>query len=659
MNEKEKTLLHFVKNINDVGRRKVMKKNLLLLGYGNINKYSFNQNDKISTYHSFLDLEKLCKNKYVKSILYQKASSVLFKNLNKSCNFLNEKWNETFMNCIKKSLFYNPLNIMTLFNLIYYYNIKMDVKNSLFYSYLLHIILMKIWKKGFYRTNIASQNNKKKKLYIKKKVDKQKNVDTPKNNTLRYILFSLYNNKCRGECLKDDYKINLIKSIINKWEIIPFINDKLLLILMLENLQFLYSNNYKLVSVQKVIYYTNLTLKILKLNKIYNYIKGNYLFLTTNMYLIKAHCLLMLNCIDKVKKNKNKIEYSKQQKEFHNNHMNEYLLYQEDIDNKNNYMFNYDDILSDRNHEKDIYNMVELNHKEIEQMLHELFRNNIKSENEEITTQLTKNVKDKKYMNGKNIENIFNLMDINNIEYYEKRFISFLINEKDINKEVCKMNDYFVHPYVNVKNTLSILNECIQFCLNNRKYKFLSQFFIWRARIFFHLAKFHKYVLSDCCKASLFNIYASAYLSDETIEREKKNYSNIIIKNNINNNNNNNNNNNDNICVSHSCSNHNYNHNLYNFYNDQDIYSCYNLMITSLKKMNKLHPFDLYIAYMVNKNTDKLKNMSIQKNNYYQHPKKETFINERKHQYAWSRSYQDQMVLNFIKQNKKKIPFII
>ncbi|EAA16000.1 hypothetical protein [Plasmodium yoelii yoelii] len=84
-----------------------------------------------------------------------------------------------------------------------------------------------------------------------------------------------------------------------------------------------------------------------------------------------------------------------------------------------------------------------------------------------------------------------------------------------------------------------------------------------------------------------------------------------------------------------------------------------------LKHLNVLHTTDLYIANSLRKINSEMLNLK-KKNKINilvdqkkdKNQKNEKLINERKHTYSWHRSFEDQNIMNFIKANKKKIPFI-
>ncbi|CRG95024.1 conserved Plasmodium protein, unknown function [Plasmodium gallinaceum] len=518
-----------IENMIFHGRIKKRKKDLLV-GKWNINNYL---NIKNKTSNDYFNLEKLNRNKYIKSILYQKVSCVFIKNINK----LNYRTIETnnFLHSIKNSLSYNPLNVTSLFNLVYFYNKKNDFKNCLFYSFILNAVLMKILRKYFYGNKI---------------IDKKKNY-------LKYLQLITYKKQ-----LKNSYKFIFIKKIRKKWKKIPLLNDKTLFVLFLENLHFLFLSYYKLFYMDNVIYYTRLMLKILEINKIHNYIKGNYFFLNCNLYLIKASCYLLANSNKKnIIRNEDNIKvinlvpYKKN--DYNNNKLNIMLIDENEIE----------DILNEK-----------------------IINEGRKKDNEQI---------EKNYFFIYEDNNKIRMKDILD---YEKNYLSFIINEEEINKKVDKMNDLLIHPLVNIKFIMIKLNECIKFCLNNRMYQFLEQFLIWRARIFFHL-KYFEECLSDTCKVSLLNIYSNANIDE----------------------------------------------------NDNN-YSCFNLRILCLKYMNILNILDLHLVHILKTNNKKINehkimNIDVKKNT------RTKYINEREHQYTWNRSLEDQNVLNFIKYNKKKIPF--
>ncbi|CRH01774.1 conserved Plasmodium protein, unknown function [Plasmodium relictum] len=537
----KKKITFTIKHMKDYGRIRKKKKDLLV---GKWNKNNFlNVSDE--TTNNYLNLEKLSRNKYIKSILYQKASCSLLKNVSKS-NYAINNTND-FLLSLKNSLFHNPLNVASLYNLVYFYHNKNDIKSCLFYSFILHAILMKILRKYFYTNKI---------------IDKKKNY-------LKYLLLITYRKQ-----LKDRYKILFIKKIRRKWSIIPFLNDKVLLILLLENLHFLFLNNYKLFIIDKVIYYTRLMLNILKINKIHNYIKGSYFFLNSNLYFIKSSCFLLANL------NEKKLINNRDDTEIIS-----LVLYKKNGFSNNSYNDN-------KNTDNKTFNIMLVDENEIENLLNEKIINKVrKKDNEKIDNADFLIYKDN------------NKFHMKNILYYEKQFLSFIINEEEITKKIEKMDNLFIHPVVNVKYILVKINECVKFCLSNRLYQFLEQFLMWRARIFFHLRHFEE-CLSDTCKISLLNIYSEAKLDE----------------------------------------------------NDNS-YSCFNLRILSLKYMNMLNILDLYLVNILktdNKkvNKQKIEEIDIKKN------KKTKYINEREHQYTWNRSLEDQNTLNFLKYNKKKIPFI-
>ncbi|CDU20116.1 conserved Plasmodium protein, unknown function [Plasmodium yoelii] len=519
-----KDIISVVKYINSFGRKKKRYKHLII-GYDKNNSSFEIQND--------------CRHKYFKSIQEHKKCSKLITELNKKLDshLTNDKCYK-ILQTIKKSLYLNPINITSLFNLVYFYNkIIKNYKISYIYSLIFHTLLMKILRKFFYKVKY-------------KEIAKERKINN--DFFFRYIFYIAQKND-----IKCQISNTLIKRLLNKWENIPYINCKVTYLLLLENLYILYLNNYKIFFMNNVINYANLMIKLLKLNKIQNYMKKNFFFLHANLYITKASCFLMVNPNNVVK------DYF-----FQNNRQVQKIT-----------KYKNDDIKI-------------INKQDIEDLL------NIQNIN---------NCDKQTFLSNQNVEHkIDNLM-------YEKRFLSYILNEENTAKKVENMNNYFIYEHVNIKCVLKKVNECINYCLQNRLYKFLEKFLIWRARIFYHLNFFHE-CLSDSSKVSLLNIYSKASFTDDDID---------------------------------------------------DLYSCYNMRTLCLKHLNVLHTTDLYIANSLRKINSEMLNLK-KKNKINilvdqkkdKNQKNEKLINERKHTYSWHRSFEDQNIMNFIKANKKKIPFI-
>ncbi|CAD2101782.1 conserved Plasmodium protein, unknown function [Plasmodium vinckei lentum] len=519
---RNKSMVGVVKCINSFGR-KIKRYKTLAIGYYKDNSPFENQQYGVPL--------KCYRHKYMKSIQEQKKCSELITELNKRWDsHLTDNEYCTILRSINKSLYFNPLNMTSLFNLVYFYDkIIKNSKISYFYSLIFHTLLMKVLRKFFYKVK-----------YTEIVKERKKNNDF----FFRYISYVANKNGIEGKISN-----TLIKRLSNKLENIPYINCKVTYLLLLENIYILYLNNYKLFFMNNVINYANLMTKLLQLNKIKNYMKKNYFFLHANLYITKASCFLMVNPNHVVK----------------------------------------DD----------------------------LFQNN--RQIKKITECRNGDIK---IINKQDIEDLLNVQDINNCDtwdkqkndnlMYEKRFLSYILNEEIIAKKVENMNDYFIYDHVNIKCVLKKVNECINYCLQNRLYKFLEDFLLWRARIFYHLNFFHE-CLSDSSKGSLLNIYSKASFTDNDID---------------------------------------------------DLYSCYNMRTLCLKHLNILHTTDLYIAFSLKNGNSEILNLKKKKMNILADQKKdknqksEKLINERKHTYSWHRSFEDQNIMNFMKENKKKIPFI-
>ncbi|SCM10768.1 conserved Plasmodium protein, unknown function [Plasmodium chabaudi adami] len=519
---RNKNMVGAIKCINSFGRKTKRYKTLVIGYYKDIDPFENQQYGIPLKYY---------RHKYLKSVQEQKRCSELITELNKRWDsHLADNEYCTILRSIKKSLYFNPLNVTSLFNLVYFYDkIIKNNKMSYFYSLIFHTLLMKVLRKFFYKVK-----------YTEIVRERKKNNDF----FLRYISYVGHKNG-----IEDKISNTLIKRLSNKWENIPYINCKVTYLLLLENIYILYLNNYKLFFMNNVINYANLMIKLLQLNKIQNYMKKNYFFLHANLYITKASCYLMVNSNHVVK----------------------------------------DDLFQNNRHIKKITEC----------------RNG-----------------DIKIINKQDIEDLLNIQDINNCGIldeqkidnlmYEKRFLSYILNEKITAKKVENMNNYFIYDHVNIKCVLKKVNECINYCLQNRLYKFLEDFLLWRARIFYHLNFFHE-CLSDSSKVSLLNIYSKASFTDNDID---------------------------------------------------DLYSCYNMRTLCLKQLNILHTTDLCIAFSLKKKNSEMLNLKKKKMNILADQKKdknqknENLINERKHTYSWHRSFEDQNIMNFVKENKKKIPFI-
>ncbi|CXJ00116.1 conserved Plasmodium protein, unknown function [Plasmodium berghei] len=523
---RNKDIIRMAKCINSFGRKKKRSKYLVIGYYKDNNPF---------------EIQKYYRHKYLKSIQEHKKCSELITELNKKWDdYLPNNECYTISQSIKKSLYFNPLNVTSLFNLVYFYDkIIKNYKISYIYSLIFHTLLMKVLRKFFYKVKY-------------KEIAKERKTNN--DFFFRYISYIAHKND-----IKCKISNTLIKRLLNKWENIPYINCKVTYLLLLENIYILYLNNYKIFFMNNAIKYANLMIKLLKLNKIKNYMKKKFFFLHANLYITKASCFLMVNP----------------------NHVI-----------------------------KDYF-----------------FQNNRQVQ------KITKNTNvDIKIINKQDIENLVNIQDINNYDswdkqtslpnqnekqkidnlMYEKRFLSYILNEETTAKKVENMNDYFIYDHVNMKCVLKKVNECIDYCLQNRLYKFLEQFLLWRARIFYHLNFFHE-CLSDSSKVSLLNIYSKASFTNDDID---------------------------------------------------DLYSCYNMRTLCLKHLNVLHTTDLYIAHSLRKINSEMLNLKKKKMNILVDQKKdknqknEKLINERKHTYSWHRSFEDQNIMNFMKENKKKIPFI-
>ncbi|SBT41091.1 conserved Plasmodium protein, unknown function [Plasmodium ovale wallikeri] len=485
---------------------------------------------------------------YAKSVQYQKASSFLLKSMNKGNYMYKDGVKEKCLHLMKSSMLLNPLNVMCLFNLVYFYCKieKEDKTHFFFYSFLLHTILMRILETCFYKCKIGYTGKKKK-----------------KKSFITHIMQGIYKVE-----IKDTFQRRLIKNITKKWDIIPFLNNKMLLILFLENLHFLYVTSYKFCFMHRVIDLCNFMLKILQLNKISNHVKKTFFFLHANFYLTKAGCFVLIN-----------------------SGKHKYLPIESN---------NRQNIFTNRSNKNVIPNVDDNNNMET-------FLQNINITNENVWNKLSTLHCEKNEMTALN---------------YEKHFLSFLINEEDTAKTIDSIIEPFPYACIRIKCILKKLNTCIYFCIKNRLYKFLSQFLMWRARIFYYVGKYSECV-SDTSKASLLNSHASA-MFDEGEEEISWDVGDELV---------------------------------------DSIYTCFTLRAIALGHLNMLHATDLYLAHVLKECPKKKMTSEKLVNNIYvqeekKKKKKKKFINEREHPYTWYRSFEDQNVLNFVLQNRTKIPYI-
>ncbi|ANQ09868.1 Uncharacterized protein PCOAH_00042850 [Plasmodium coatneyi] len=274
-----------------VGRRKKG----VLVGYDRMSsKYHIRSEPLLSNIDRYTSLVEGARSRYAKSIILQKESSLLLKEvIHWGCK--NEEVNKAFLRLVKNSLQWNALNIGSLFNLVHFYFTRMEQRGSklggspseqkrtreerscLLYSRLLHAILVHICRGQFSREKAAILKGK------------------PKGRNVRAVFFSLF----RGEEKKDTFQMRLVRRIRDSCNTIPCISDQTFIILCLENVHMLCVASYRVGFMRDVFYYSNLLLHLLQLRSLSGLLKANHFSLSASLCMAKAACFVLAGSGDR------------------------------------------------------------------------------------------------------------------------------------------------------------------------------------------------------------------------------------------------------------------------------------------------------------------------------------------------------------------------
>ncbi|CAA9990023.1 conserved Plasmodium protein, unknown function [Plasmodium knowlesi strain H] len=454
-----------MKRMNTYGRVGKRKRGFLI-GYDRMtSKYHIGSDKILTNVDSPTSWVEGARNRYTKSIILQKESSLLLKEVI-HWGQKNEKVNKAFLRLVKDSLNYNPFNIGSLFNLVYFYFMRIEhcgspsvqiptreERSCLLYSYLLHSILLHIFRGQFSREKAAVLKGR------------------PRGRNIRGVFFSLF----KEEMKKHSFEIRLVRCLWDRWNTIPCISDHTLLIIFLENMNMLCMINCRMGFMRNVFYYSNFMEHLVQLRRFSGLLKANYFSLSASLCMAKAACFV-LTC-------------SGDQRIHHVMRLGE---------------LNSADIWL-ANAQKEI---------------------GTRSPMGGVVDLATKDSSPIRYSTShadKEGNTVADDILPHTLLKCEERFLSFLLSEEET---VMRAKDVVEENYIlegNVHHSLSSvikrLNLCINHCLSHREYHSLAELLMWRARLYYHVGLFRE-CLSDTSKVALINLHASAPLRIDTEEEE-------------------------------------------------------------------------------------------------------------------------------------------
>ncbi|GAB67760.1 hypothetical protein PCYB_123260, partial [Plasmodium cynomolgi strain B] len=614
-----------MKRTSTYGRVGKRKKGLLI-GYDRImtSKYHIRREHLLTNVHNLTSWEEGARSRYAKSIILQKESSLLLKDVI-HWGHKNEEVNKKFLRLVKDSLYCNPLNIGSLFNLVYFYFTQIGQcgselggspseqgqgqgqrptqmpmqkptkkpmqgptqaeRSCLLYSHLLHSILMHIGRGQFSRE---------KKAVMKAKL---------RGRNIRVFFFSLF----RDEVKKESFQMRLVRRVWERWNDIPSMSDQLLLIICVENLHMLCVTNYRMGFMRDVFYYANLLLHLLQLRRLRGLLKANHFSLSASLCMAKAACFVLASSGDP------RIHHSTGARGV--GHLNEvgHIRGVGDLHEVGD--------LNEVGHIRRVGDSCSLHSEDVRL---DKTQNGVKARgpsrgvdlktDDSGTTRCSTNGADKE-----GLTLVEEPPPHNTLLYCEERFLSFLLSEKEtvmrakhVVEEDYILEEHVQHPLSSVVNKL---NLCINHCLSYREYHFLTQFLVWRARLYYHVGLFRE-CLSDTSKVALINLHARAPLRIDSDEggggRSAK-------------------------------------------------YSCLGLMLSCLRRLNLLRASDSYLLIPLKRGgtgscyTWEGKTTCTPTG----HKEKNHTLNKREHPYSWCRPPEDKALLRVLHGNRKKIPFTL
>ncbi|KJP89867.1 hypothetical protein AK88_00323 [Plasmodium fragile] len=448
-----------MKRMSRYGRVRKRKKGLLV-GYDRMttSKYHIRNEQLLTSVDRCHSWVQGARSRYAKSIILQKESSLLLKDVI-HWGHKNEQVNKIFLRLVKDSLHWNPLNVGSLFNLVYFYFMKIEnggstceqkptrkttttqnatraERSCLLYCHLLHSMLMHICRGQFRREKAAVLKGK------------------PRGRNIRAVFFSLF----KEDVKRENFQIRLVRRIGDKWNTIPCMSDQTLLIILVENMHLLCLINYRMGLWRDVFYYANFLLHLLQIRRLSGLLKANHFSLSATLCMAKAACSV-LAC-------------SGDERIHHSTHLRAVSALQG----------------------------LQSGDVRLEKGQNGMDTRDVEQTDDSPTTRCSTNASYKEALT---------------LLKCEERFLSFLLSEEDTTmraKHVVEQ-DYMLEQHVHhpLSSLITKINLCIHHCLNYRQYHTLAQFLMWRARLYYHVGLFRK-CLSDTSKVALMNLHASASL---------------------------------------------------------------------------------------------------------------------------------------------------